>query len=458
VPSQPHVIESELLGRCRWFIHLRWVAAAVLAGLLLVNEAWLRLQEQTLPLWGVAAAIVLYNLAFSHYMRRRLNFCLIRPAPEIRRRIAGCAAAQMALDLLALTVLLRYSGGVENPLAFFYVFHMILASILLARRTSYLFAVLAVGMFSLVAVSDMAGLVPHYGFLSGWLESPGLYRSPLFVACHLAIFASAILASVYLTSSVAANLRERDAQLIRLSEDLRRANARLQELERRKSRFMLVAAHQIKSPLSAIVNLLQVAGRGPAGPEKRPDLLDRALARAEAAVQQVNELLYLARLREVLPERQQWQVMDFREVVEAVKGAVAAQAAARNQRLEVDLPDSAARVEGNTQELFDAVLNLVDNAIKYTDPGGTIRVRLRKADRGWELAVQDTGCGIPRAEMPNLFQEFFRASNAVRRKVAGTGLGLAIVKQIAEMHNGRVEVESTEGEGSTFRVWFPAAP
>ena len=459
MPAQAHTLETELLARCHWLLRVRWGVAATLVGLLVFSDAWLKLQRDTGPVWAVAAAMAAYNLACQAYARRRLDFCLIGEGHGLTRRMASFASAQMVLDILALTALLRYSGGIENPLALFYIFHMALAGTLLSRKASYALASLAVGLLGLVALGEMVGFVrPHYGFLSGVLEPPGLYRQPLFVGGYVATFACAMFGMTFIITSVAANLRERQAQLVETSKNLVEANARLEELERRKSQFMLVAAHQLKGPLSAIVNLLQVIGTGQTTPEKEKEMLGRAAARANGAIRQVQEMLQLARLRELSPDRQRWKVLDFREVVAGVHSAVAHLAENKRQRLEVEMPEQPVWVEGSGDDLYDAVMNLVDNAIKYTGDKGVIRVGLRDAGEGWELAVSDNGYGIPQADMTNLFQEFFRGSNVIRRTIEGTGLGLSIVRQIVQMHRGRVEVQSQENRGTTFTVWLPRAP
>jgi signal transduction histidine kinase len=141
-----------------------------------------------------------------------------------------------------------------------------------------------------------------------------------------------------------------------------------------------------------------------------------------------------------------------------VRATIAAQAEGKHLKVEFRAPDRAAWVEGISDDLFDAALNLVENAVKYTDSGGTVQVALRPADGGWELAVADTGIGIPQAALPSLFQEFFRAGNAIRRKIEGTGLGLSIVEQVVRMHGGRIRVDSEENKGATFTVWLPRAP
>ena len=360
----------------------------------------------------------------------------------------------MALDALALTVLLGFSGGIENPVAFFYIFHVALAGILLSRRLCYALASLATALVVAVAVAPL-----NYGFLSGVMQDAGLRRqtwrsSP----AYLAAFACTMYVTAYVTTSVAADLRRRESELLSTAEALRETSEKLAALEERKSQFMMTAAHQLKSPLAAIVSLLQAAGTGQVSPEKEKEMLARAVARANGAVRQVQELLDLARLRALDPERQARKVLDFREVLDGVRATIAAQAEEKRVKIEFQAPDRAAWVEGNRDDLFDAVLNLVENAVKYTDSGGTVKVALRPADGGWELAVSDTGIGIPQAALPNLFKEFFRAGNAIRRKIEGTGLGLSIVEQIVRMHGGRIRAESEENRGATFTVWLPRAP
>jgi signal transduction histidine kinase len=99
--------------------------------------------------------------------------------------------------------------------------------------------------------------------------------------------------------------------------------------------------------------------------------------------------------------------------------------------------------------------NFVSNAIKFTPTGGCVTVSTRLRDDEIEIAVADTGMGIPADELPNLFQRFFRTERATAKAIPGTGLGLTIAKAIVEGHNGRVAVESTDGDGTTFRIFLP---
>ena len=126
--------------------------------------------------------------------------------------------------------------------------------------------------------------------------------------------------------------------------------------------------------------------------------------------------------------------------------------------LEVDstfgLPDVVADPE-SMEQLFT---NLVANALKYTLNGGQVTVLTQGRDDGVEVIVQDTGIGIPEEDMPKLFDEFFRASNAREYEEIGSGLGLSIAKSIVDLHHGTIDVESARGEGTKFTVWLPIRP
>jgi two-component system, OmpR family, sensor histidine kinase SenX3 len=118
---------------------------------------------------------------------------------------------------------------------------------------------------------------------------------------------------------------------------------------------------------------------------------------------------------------------------------------------------SVPRVHGSVRDLALMVRNLVDNAIRYTRPGGRVEVAMTREDRDVVLTVSDNGLGIPSRELPRIFERFYRVDRARSRETGGTGLGLSIVKHVAENHGGSVEVESELGRGSTFRVRLPAS-
>ena len=227
----------------------------------------------------------------------------------------------------------------------------------------------------------------------------------------------------------------------------------LKELERLKDDFVQTVSHDLRSPLTALLGYAELISRvGPLTDQQR-----EFLARIQSSVQHittlVNDLLDLGRLEAGFDAR--------RELVEM--GAVLAYSmnSFENQaRLkEIDLGCESAPdlppLRANPIRIRQLLDNLVGNAIKYTPERGKVHVRLASAGRQVILEVRDTGPGIPHSEQGHIFEKFYRASN-VPEGVQGTGLGLAMVKSIVESYDGRIWVESTVGQGTSFFVVLPA--
>jgi signal transduction histidine kinase len=149
--------------------------------------------------------------------------------------------------------------------------------------------------------------------------------------------------------------------------------------------------------------------------------------------------------------------LQVEEVLKKVIEILKVQAEAKNQKLELSLPPSLPSVMADQRNLEEVFLNLLSNGIKYTGPGGWVRVQARAAGSYLCVQVSDNGMGIAPEDLPHIFDKFYRVKNAQTRKITGTGLGLPIVKQIVEAHLGMVEVESQPAVGSEFRVYLPLA-
>ncbi len=226
--------------------------------------------------------------------------------------------------------------------------------------------------------------------------------------------------------------------------------------------FVANVSHELKTPLAAIRGLAETlrdetppvdTGAETAGSRRFLDLLLEQCGRLEALL---DDLLTLSRL-ESLDGKAPTEAVDLGRVVEESLQLIAPRLAERALELDADR-QAAAVVVGDREALRRLLLNLLDNAIKYSRPGGTIRVRLAVEDRHAVLEVADRGIGIPATALPRIFERFYRVDKGRARDQGGTGLGLAIVKHAAQLHGGRVEVDSRVGEGSTFRVLLPLPP
>jgi signal transduction histidine kinase len=235
--------------------------------------------------------------------------------------------------------------------------------------------------------------------------------------------------------------------------------ARLQAREetvRLKEDFLSAAAHELKTPLTALVGQAQLlerqARRQPAAPVNRSGL-DRMLEQAHRLTVLVHRLLEGAHI-----ERQPLD-LDRRplDLVELARGVGSRQSTERHPCLvEADVPIIGAFDQPRLEQVLD---NLIENAIKFSPWGGPVRLRIWQVDQMAHLEVIDQGIGIPAADLPRLFERFHRGSNVDDRRFAGLGLGLYLCRSIVEEHGGRLWATSPgAGKGSSFHVELPLAP
>ncbi len=227
----------------------------------------------------------------------------------------------------------------------------------------------------------------------------------------------------------------------------------LKELDRIKSDFVHTISHDLRSPLTSVLGYAELIGRtGPLNEHQR-EFMSRLQASIRHVTTLVNDLLDLGRLEAGLDTRR--EVVHLEDIVEYVLDLLKPQIEARKQVVDLDVETGLPALRANPLRLRQMVDNLINNAIKYTPAGGKIGVRIRAEDGQVILEVSDTGPGVPPADQPRIFEKFYRAQN-VPSNIPGSGLGLAIVKSIVDNHQGRVWVESTLGEGTTFFVVLPA--
>ena len=242
-----------------------------------------------------------------------------------------------------------------------------------------------------------------------------------------------------------------DGQYLLLAQDVTDRH----RLERVRKDFVANVSHELRTPLTVIrgfVENLQHDESGCAARWRRPlHLMQQQATRMQRIVE---DLLLLASLESAqgIASREQVNVSEMlAEIVEEVQAA-----AVDGEQRDMAVDSEAARLSGNALQLRSAFANLVTNAVKYTPPGGRIRVRWFSDERGGVLEVQDTGEGIAAEHLPRLTERFYRVDTGRSREKGGTGLGLAIVKHVLQKHGGRLEIESEPGRGSCFRCVFPA--
>jgi two-component system, OmpR family, phosphate regulon sensor histidine kinase PhoR len=226
--------------------------------------------------------------------------------------------------------------------------------------------------------------------------------------------------------------------------------------EQDKNRFVSMVAHELKSPLSAIINYLNVilTGMFDDNPAKVREMLERCKVRGEALLDLVRDLLYI-NSRDVGKVERTIEPLDLKLVLASQLEFFKVQADKRHICMQMEAPEGPCMVKADRGDLDRIFMNLISNGIKYNREKGSLTVRVTAADAAWEIAVADTGIGMNDAEQAAIFQEFYRVKNHKTSAITGTGLGLATVRRVLAGYNGTATVQSRPDAGSTFTVVFP---
>lgn len=456
--------------RLHWFIRLRWAFLVVALVVLMIERLALPdLQRPLLGLIVVLAALGLVNfgwVALSHFVFRRFRE---EAADGPQRYVELFANAQVAVDLLLLTCILRFTGGAENPMAIFYLFHMAIVALLLQRWQAILNGIWALTLYAALAIGEWREwLAPHYEFLP---QCPAnLHTEPEFVFVSLVVVGCGIFGTLYFTLQIARRLQEREQALRDANEALQGSQIAIQDLQQRRSRFMQTAAHQLKSPLAAIQTLTELIRGNIIPPEAIRGTCDKIVQRCREGIGQVAELLALARVQEADPRRHERSEADVRAVVSSLCERFGVVATEKQVELTCHMPETGELlINIDPQDLSDCAGNLIDNAIRYTPGPGSVTVTVStetpaSGPAKVSIAVTDTGIGISPeiliskdgnpAHAP-VFDAFRRGNNALTAGIPGTGLGLSIVREIVEQAEGRIRASSSPNKGSTFTLTFP---
>ena len=246
-------------------------------------------------------------------------------------------------------------------------------------------------------------------------------------------------------------------QLSAQGRDLLQKNTQLKELDKIKTEFISVAAHQLRTPLSALkwtLGLLIDEHTENLTTEQR-SLLMKGFGSNERIIKLINEMLVVTRI-ESGKIKLTFTPIHIEDLIESVVLDFAGQAHVRKIALSFDRPkERLPFISADSEQVRNVIQNLIENSVRYTPEGGSIRLSASAEGHMIKMTVADTGIGIPAKQQSSIFNKFFRADNATRHRADGSGLGLFIAKSIAEKHGGQLTFESIEGNGSTFYLTLP---
>ena len=244
--------------------------------------------------------------------------------------------------------------------------------------------------------------------------------------------------------------------IVKFTSDLHKINRKLIQANEEKSEFIRKVAHQLRAPISAIQSCLKVVTEGYGPKSIHMDMIKRAENRTEKIIPLVNDLLDLATTDEIAKNKRSENI-DLNKLLNRLIDLMNEKAAGKNVKLNLTIKEILPHVNAGPEDIDDVLINLLDNAIKYTPSGGKIEIIGFSDHKKIVLEIKDTGIGIPQEDINHVFDEFYRAENARIIEKEGTGLGLAITKKIIESYGGDITVESQVNIGTKFTIILPVS-
>ncbi|MFZ5640504.1 MAG: two-component system histidine kinase PnpS [Bacillota bacterium] len=230
----------------------------------------------------------------------------------------------------------------------------------------------------------------------------------------------------------------------------------IRELERMRTEFVANVSHELRTPLTSIKGFVETLLDGAIEDKMLArHFLDIVNEESNRLTRLIDDLLSLSRLEERNAEANKAPV-EIDKVIGNIITMLNPQMKEKNLELETNIAGGMPVIQADRDMMGQLLINLLDNAIKYTPAGGRIKIEAAPAQQGIKVTVSDTGIGIPEESLPRLFERFYRVDKARSREMGGTGLGLAIVKHILELHGGSIEVSSELGRGTVFTFYLPA--
>lgn len=432
-----------------WFIRLRYLASLTLLGFLFAGEVLLDFRFthiQIFVLIVVAFLILLYNVVI-HSIQKYVG---CKPG---KFNCLHLSLIQMILDLTMLMVVVYYTGLLESPLYLFFIFHMIIGSLILPGHIVYTMAGLISSCFALLTFFQRYNLIDSH-LISG-LYSGQHQRALTYDILFIVIFSLMLFISVYIANKIAYQLYRREQQL-------RSSLERLNDAEIIKQKYTIGIVHEIKTPITAVQSILELIHQKYAGPidEMVDQKIQRAKLRTGEALRLINNILRISKLK--LLEIRLTEEINIGEFLQKMIDTFSEEVKMKSiSLLFVNLLRNEKVVKSDRILLELVVSNLISNAIKYVGENGKVEIVLDDKEEKFFIEVCDNGIGIPQKERNKIFDQFYRASNIDKRIHEGSGMGLTIVKEIVERLGGEIKVNSPSRlsdknkPGTSFEILLP---
>jgi len=429
----------------KWFIRIRWIAIGILIIANYVVKYLIGISVQDKSIFLLAAVLLILNVFHKFILQKLKKESGSRAIQNIKKEIHF----QIITDLIILTLILHFSGGIENPIIIFYFFHMIIASSIFSALQSYAYAVFTIILAASLGILECFSIVPHYP-LEGFVAHD-LYKNIFYVFGSGFVFTITSLLLVFLSHMII-------SRSIKTEETYVRTNFELENKDKLKNEYVLRVTHDIKGHVAAILSCIDVIRSGIAGPltDVQKEFSDRVYERTELLSTFIKNLLNLTRKR--LKHDSEFEEFLLKDIIDKVVLTVQTLAKDKSIDFNFSFDNSVQVITGNPFTIEELYSNLLLNAVKYTPPKGRISLTVRSQQDQIISEISDSGIGIPKEELSKVFDEFYRASNVPKDIKTGSGLGLSIAKQIVDNHKGKIQVSSEPGVWTKFTIILPKNP
>jgi len=423
-----------------WFIVLRWVACLVVFVTLLIVRFILHYGLPVNILFTLNGLLFLANLAFTiyHYTLKVQNLS--------RREMSVFFNVQVCCDYVLLFLLIYFTGFLENPFAYYFVFHIMLTSFIFSATVVTVYTACLLGFFILTVFAEFIHLIPHFP-LNPMLFEPAAYFGSIFM--RAVGLCSTLLVSAYLIASIKNRIEERGRRIeVELSH--------YKDLDRTKSNFILQVTHELRGPLAALSGYHEMIMKGITGDinPKTKDAIQKANHRTENLLTIIDEMIDFAYMKSDNEAVYEKKDLKMKEIIDYNIDLFTNRAVQKAIKF-VSNCSKDVRVWANRDLLNIILSNMITNAIKYSPQGCTVTINATTEGEQTHLLIKDEGIGIEPEELEKIFEEFYRTRRARKIDRDGTGLGLPIVKRAVEALEGKISIYSEVNKGSTFHIYLP---
>jgi len=245
-----------------------------------------------------------------------------------------------------------------------------------------------------------------------------------------------------------------EQQIIHQNKHLQDVNRRMREVDKMKTEFLANISHELRTPLSIILAYSDSLRAAHLSDEEREQFLDVIAENGANLLTLINNLLDLSKL-EISGKMLRFTLSHIHDVIKSILPQMAKRAKSKSIDISCELGEGVPVIYFDNNQMVQVLTCLIQNAIKFTEHGGSVVLQTSYKEREVWVSVSDTGCGIPAAQIPHIFDTFHQVDGSTSRETGGLGIGLALARHIIELHKGRLWVESEYGEGSTFTVVLP---